>query len=132
MDYDDDTFGRAGITIKLANAYRMALINKTGKKTDRADAEKMAQIPKVGLMPECYVPTARGVSNMVRQYVRQAQAGARVVNRVCNLLDAHGRAVHAANIYSHKALLQMDALNLSDAQDDFVLKQHAGLKNGRI
>ena len=62
-----DTFGRAGITIKLANAYRMALINKTGKKTDRADAEKMAQIPKVGSMPECYVPTARGVSNMVRQ-----------------------------------------------------------------
>lgn len=23
------------------------------------------------------------------------------MNRVCNLLDAHGRAVHAANIYSH-------------------------------
>jgi len=120
-----DAFERAGIAIKLANAYRMALINKTGKKTDRIDAEKIAQILRMGSIPECYVPPAhtRGVRNMVRQHVRLAQARTRVVNQVHNLLDAHGRAVPAANTYSLKALSYLDALSLGNAQDDFVLRQ---------
>ncbi len=120
-----DAFERAGIGIKLANSYKMALINKTGKKTDKIDAEKIAQILRMGSIPECYVPPARtrGVRNMVRQHVRLVQARTRVVNRVHSLLDAHGKTVHAANMYSHKALSYPDSLSLGDAQDDFVLRQ---------
>ncbi|MCG8530871.1 MAG: IS110 family transposase [Desulfovibrionales bacterium] len=120
-----DAFERAGIAIKLANSYKMALINKTGKKTDKVDAEKIARILRMDSIPECYVPSAhtRGVRNMVRQHVRLAQARTRVINQVHNLLDAHGKAVHAANMYSHKALSYLDLLGLGDAQDDFVLRQ---------
>ena len=120
-----DAFERAGIAIKLANSYKMALINKTGKKTDKVDAEKIAQILRMGSIPECYVPSAhtRGVRNMVRQHVRLAQARTRVVNQVHSLLDAHGKTVQAANVYSRKALFYLDSLSLGDAQDDFVLRQ---------
>ncbi|MDE0266258.1 MAG: IS110 family transposase [Thaumarchaeota archaeon] len=122
-----DAFERAGVSIKLANSYKMALINRTGKKTDKVDAEKIAQVLRMGSIPECYVPSAhtRGIRNMVRQHVRLVQARARVVNQVHNLLDAHGRAVHATNMYSQKALSCLDSLSLGDAQDDFVLRQCA-------
>ena len=122
-----DAFERAGIAIKLANSYKMALINRTGKKTDKVDAEKIAQVLRMGSIPECYVPSAhtRGIRNMVRQHVRLVQARTRVVNQVHNLLDAHGRAVHAATAYSQRALSYLDSLSLGDAQDDFVLGQCA-------
>ncbi len=120
-----DAFGHVGIPIKLANSYKMALINKTGKKTDKIDAEKIAQILRMNSIPECYIPSkhVRAVRNMVRQHVRLVQARTRVINRVHNLLDAHGKAAHAANMYSHKALLCLETISLGDAQDNFVLKQ---------
>ena len=51
-----DAFEGAGIPIKLANTYRMVLISRTAKKTDRVDAEKIAQILRMGTIPECYCP----------------------------------------------------------------------------
>ena len=118
-------FERAGIDIKLANAYRMAIISKTAKKTDKVDAEKIAQILRMGMIPECYIPSAhvRGIRNMVRQHVRLTQARTKVVNQVHNLLDAHGESVYAVHVYSQKALLYLDALRLGSEQDEFVLRQ---------
>ena len=118
-------FERAGIEIKLANAYRMAIISKTAKKTDKVDAEKIAKILRMDMIPECHIPPARvrGIRNMVRQHVRLTQARTKVVNQIHNLLDAHGEAVRAANVYSQKALSYLDALRLGNDQDEFVLRQ---------
>ena len=120
-----NAFEDVGIPIKLANSYKMALINKTGKKTDKIDAEKIAQILRMNSIPECYIPSKhiRAIRNLVRQHVRLVQARTKVINQIHNLLDAHGKAAHAANMYSHKALFYLDTLNLGDAQDNFVLKQ---------
>ena len=117
-----DAFGRAGIAIKLANPYKMAPISRTGKKTDRVDAEKMARILGMGPIPECYVPSShtRGIRNMARRHVRLARAGTKVTNRVHGLLGAHGKAVQAANAYSQKSPFCSDPLCLGDARDDFV------------
>ena len=118
-------YKRAGIEIKLANAYNLAIISKTGKKTDKVDAEKIAKVLRMDMIPECHVPPAhvRGIRNMVRQHVRLTQARTRVVNQIHSLLDAHGEAVHAANVYSQKALSYLDALRLGNDQDEFVLRQ---------
>ncbi len=120
-----DEFERAGIEIKLANAYNLAIVSKTAKKTDKVDAEKIANVLRMGMIPECHVPPAhvRGIRNMVRQHVRLTQARTRVVNQIHNLLDAHGEAVHATNVYSQKALAYLDALRLGNEQDEFVLRQ---------
>ena len=59
-----------------ANAYNLAIISKTGKKTDKVDAEKIAKVLRMDMIPECHVPPAhvRGIRNMVRQHVRLTQA----------------------------------------------------------
>ena len=67
-----EAFEEAGVGIKMANTFGMAVINKTGKKTDKVDAQKIANVLRVGMIPECYVPSkkVRGIRNMVRHHVR--------------------------------------------------------------
>ena len=55
-----DAFEDAGIETKLANTFKMAIIiAKTGKKTDKVDAEKIAQILMMNMMipVPCASPT---------------------------------------------------------------------------
>ena len=53
-----DAFEGVGIPTRLVNTFKMALISKTGKKTDKVDAEKIVQILGMETIPECYVPPA--------------------------------------------------------------------------
>ena len=46
-----DAFEDAGIETKLANTFKMAIIAKTGKKTDKVDAEKIAQVLRMNMIP---------------------------------------------------------------------------------
>lgn len=101
------------------------MIRKTTKKTDKVDAEKIAQVLRMGMIPECYIQSmrVRDIRNMVWQHVRLMQARIRVVKQIHSLLDAHGEAIHVTNVYSQKALFYLDALCLDNDQDEFVLRQ---------
>ncbi|MCE2498056.1 MAG: hypothetical protein J4F28_03525, partial [Nitrosopumilaceae archaeon] len=46
-----------------------------------------------------------------------------MTNQVHSLLDAHGKAVQAANVHSQKSLFYLDSLCLGSAQDGSVLRQ---------
>ena len=120
-----DAFEQAGMEIKLANTYKMAIISKTGKKTDRVDAEKIAQILRMDMIPECHVPPAdvRGVRTMVRQRARIVQDRSRVINRLHNLLDRYDTTVDASNMYAIKAMEQLESLDLGSVHDEIVLLQ---------
>ena len=50
-----DALDSARIDVKLATCH-MTIIAKTGKKTDKVDAEKTAQILGMDMIPECHVP----------------------------------------------------------------------------
>jgi len=49
-----DAFGDAGMDINLADTLKMAIIARAGTKTDKIDAEKIAQTPRVGVIPELH------------------------------------------------------------------------------
>ena len=102
-----DALEDAGIEAKLANTFKMAIIiAKTGKKTDKVDAEKIAQILRMDMIPECYVPSLhiRGIRTMIRQRIKVVQDRTRVINRVHSLLDKYDVTVDAANMYAKKEL----------------------------
>ncbi len=122
-----DAFEAAGIDIKLANTYKMALIARTAKKTDRIDAEKIAQVLRMDMIPECYVPPGhtRGIRAMVRQRVRLVQDRTRVINRVHSLLDRHDIQMDASTMHSEKALGQLESAELGSGHDGLVLGQCA-------
>ena len=121
-----DAFDAAGIEIKLANTFHMAIIAKTAKKTDKIDAKKIAQILRMDMIPECYVPElrVRGIRAMVRQRIRIGQDRTRVINRLHSMLDRYDVDIDAANMYGKKALAQLEAVTLDSSHDALVLEQY--------
>ena len=117
-----DAFESAGIEIKLANTYKMAIIAKTAKKTDKVDARKIASILRMDMIPECYVPPAdiRVVRGIVRQRTRLVRERTMVINRAHSLMDAQGLKIDAKRMYSDKALEQMEQCGAG-----FVMEQYA-------
>ena len=122
-----DAFEEAGIKILPADTYRMALIAKTAKKTDKVDAEKIANILRMGTIPECYVPPAgiRGVRAMVREGVRTAWDRTRVTNRVHSLPGRNNLTIDASEMHAKKAIAQMEDISLKSVHDEIILHRHA-------
>ena len=120
-------FEEVGIDIKLANTFKMAIIAKTGKKTDKVDAEKIAHVLRMDMIPECYVPSrdVRGIRTMVNQRVKLARDRTRVINRVHNLLDRHDNHIDASSLATEKAIKQMESMELNSIHDKIVLEQSA-------
>ena len=121
-----DTFEAAGIPIKLANTFHMAIIAKTAKKTDKVDAKKIAHVLRMNMIPECYVPESRirGIRAMVRQRIRMTQDRTRIINRMHSMLDRYDVAIDATHMYAEKALAQLDAITLDSPHDALVLEQY--------
>ena len=122
-----DAFEKAGIVIFLANTYKMALIAKTGKKTDKIDAEKIANIVRMDFIPECYVPgkKIRGLRALVRQRISLVQDRTSYINRVHSLLDRHDLEIDSTSMYSKKALAQLFAAKLDPIEDEMALQRYA-------
>ena len=122
-------FEDAGIDIKLADTYKMVLISRTSKKTDKIDAEKIAQVLRMGMLPECHVPDAgtRAQRQLIRRRVSLGQDRTRATNRLRALLDMHGRTVNASRLYLKKAMAQLSGMILGDGEDSVdtaVLRSH--------
>ena len=68
-------FETAGIEIQLGNTSKMRYISVTGKKTDKIDAEKIAQLLQMDMIPRCHVPSAH--VRMMRHGTPENNDGAR-------------------------------------------------------
>ncbi len=126
----DRTSGASGATgtgIKLANTHRMALIARTAKKTDMVDAEKIAQVPGTGMIPERCVPPGhtRGIRAMAGHRVRLARDRTRVTSRARSLPGRHDIQMDASTMHSEKALGQPESAGPGSVCDGAVLVQCA-------
>ena len=79
------------------------------------------------MIPECYVPPAhiRGLRAMARQRIKAVQDRTRIINRVRSICDRHDIVIDASNMYSVKALEQLEFVSLKHAYDEIVLQQCA-------
>jgi len=118
-------FEAAGIRILPADTFKMAIIARTGKKTDKVDAEKIAQVLRMGMIPECHVPSAgsRAARDGLRQRAKLVQDRTRVVNRLRNLPGRHDAELEASQAYSAKAIARMSAMDLGE--DTGTVRQYA-------
>ena len=119
-------FEAAGIPIKLANTYKMAIIAKTGKKTDKVDAQKIAQVLRMDMIPECYVPKPdiRGIRAMIRQHIKIVHDRTRVINRVRSLLDRHDVSIDTVQVYAVKTMQYLESVSLDEIHDEIILQQY--------
>ena len=121
-----EAFEDAGIRIRLANPYKLALITKSAKKTDREDAYKLARLLRFGMVDACHVPAkhVRGIRTLIRHHVRLTQDRTKVINRIRGALDAYNVGVEATKLYSLKGIRQLEQTELGTANETFVLQRH--------
>jgi len=92
----------ARINIMLAHPYKIALVTKDDKKTDKVDAYKIAELLRLNTLHPCPVsmPHVRGIRDMIWCRVRPVQDRTRIINRVRNILDAYNMTTQVAKLYS--------------------------------
>ena len=121
-----EAFEDAGVRIFLASPYKLKMITKSAKKTDREDAHKLAVLLRSGMIDACHVPTkhVRGIRTPIRHHVMLTQDRTKVINRIRGILDAYNVSIEAQKMYSLKGIRQLEATELGTANETFVLQKH--------
>lgn len=120
-----DAFEDAGIKIKLANTFEMSVISKADKKTDKVDAQKIANILRMDMIPECHVPSKeiRDIRNMVRHQATMMRDRTHVTNRVHGMLEGCGLSVRDADMYSQQGIAHLEDIVLPTLHETQILQQ---------
>jgi transposase len=102
-------------SIHLANSGKVRLIAESRLKNDRVDARILADLLRVGYLPEVYIPnyTIRGWRCQVSHRIRLVRDRIRIKNRILGLINREGHRITAADPFSKKGRQQLDSLPLS-------------------
>ncbi len=104
-------------SLHLANAGKVRLIAESRLKNDRIDARILADLLRVGYLPEVYIPnyTICQWRCLVSHRIRLVRDRTRVKNRILGLLNRAGHHITAADPFGKKGRQQLEALELSPA-----------------
>ena len=111
-------FERRGIPITLANPLRLKMA-QSGIKTDKRDAERLANKLRLDDIPACHVlgPEARRTMDILRQRILLVQERTRYLNRQHSILDKYDHTVKVRSSTSgerHQSYLDSLKLGTGD------------------
>jgi transposase len=123
-----DRLEALGFQVVLSNPAKTRVIAEARIKTDRVDAETLAQLLRADLLPLCYVPNVeeRGWRQLVRQRMCLVKARTEVKNRVQSLLHRHGLKCPYDDVFSKGGLGWLRGLELNPV-DGVVLESELAL-----
>ncbi len=115
---------KAGIKIKMANPSRIGLITKSEKKTDRNDADVLADLLRTNLLPTCYVPPQKIMERreLTRQRDGLVQQTTRLKNQMHALLTSEGISCPYADIFGKTSKEWLDGCGLSPTRKGYLLQ----------
>ena len=114
-----NAFEAVGISIYLANTFKMKIISDTGDaKTDKIDAYKIADTLRLQKVPKCHVPSShtRGVRQMIRYQIRKVRERTATVNFTRDCLERYDYTIKGS-LYLKKNLEKMSEIKLDGAED---------------
>ena len=102
-------------SIHLANPGKVRLIAESRLKNDRIDARILADLLRVGYLPEVYIPnyTIRVWRCLVSHRIGLVRDRTRMKNRILGLINREGHRIPAADPFGKKGRQQLDSLELS-------------------
>ena len=101
-----DRLEAKGLQVVLSNPAKTRVIAEARIKTDKVDAETLAQLLRADLLPLCYVPNVeeRSRRQLIRQRMCLVKARTEVKNRVQSLLHRHGLKCPYVDVFSKRGL----------------------------
>ena len=102
-------------SIHLANPGKVRLIAESRLKNDRIDARILADLLRVGYLPEVYIPnyTIRGWRCLVSHRIHLVRDRTRMKNRILGLINREGHRITATDPFGKRGRQQLDSLELS-------------------
>jgi transposase len=103
------------LDVTLANPLQLDWITAAAQKTDDIDAEKLASLLKVDMVPESYVPPKeiRRRRELTRSRQRLVKEQTRFKNEIHALLDRHG-ILYEGDLFSQAGLEFLEELELAE------------------
>lgn len=110
-----DRLEASGFQVVLSNPAKTRVIAEARIKTDKVDAETLAQLLRADLLPLCYVPRVeeRGRRQLIRERTSLVKARTEVKNRVQSLLHRCGFRCPYGDVFSKRGLEWLRGLNLN-------------------
>ena len=92
VNYLVDQLKAHGMTVKILNPNKIRAVGLGGKKTDKRDAEALAECLKVNFIPEVYHKSlgARRIKSMLRAREQYVNTRVRLVNHIRGLMREDG------------------------------------------
>lgn len=102
-------------SVHLANPGKVRLIAESRLKNDRIDARILADLLRVGYLPEVYVPDeqVRQWRCLVSHRVRLVRDSTRLKNRILGLINREGFCIGASDPFGKQGRAEFDSLALS-------------------
>lgn len=102
-------------SVHLANPGRVRLIAESRLKSDRADARILADLLRVGYLPEVYIPEeeVQRWRCLIQHRIRLVRDRTRLKNRILGLINREGCRITASDPFGKKGRAQFDDLALS-------------------
>lgn len=114
------------VKLVLANPFKVKAIAEAQIKNDRIDAKTLAQLLRVNMIPECYIPTSdeRMYKNLIRHRVSLVRMRTQLKNKVHTLLARNGINEDAvySDIFGKKGRAWLADLNLP-THEQWILNQ---------
>jgi len=109
-------------SIHLANPYKVRLIAESRLKNDQIDACILADLLRVGYLPEVYIPTDQVISwrRLISHRIHLVQDRTRCRNRILDMISREGLRVKVGDAFGKSGRAEMDKLSLSEQSRSFV------------
>ena len=104
-------------SVHLANPGKVRLIAESRLKNDRIEARILADLLRVGYLPEVYIPEdeIQKLRCLVQHRIRLVRDRSRLKSRILGLLNREGCRLTASDPFGRKGRAQIDSLQLSDS-----------------
>lgn len=113
--------------VTLAHPMKVKLIAEAKVKTDKIDANVLAQLLRCDLLPEAYVPgkETRAIKNMLRQRMFLIRIKTMVKNRIHTILDRHPeindeKKIIGTDLFSPNGVKWMKSLKFEGIDQDLL------------
>jgi len=112
------------LKVEMSNPHKMRLIAESEKKTDRTDAEVLADLLRTGMLPTCYVPPKeiRELRDIVRHRKVLVETVTVLKNKIRAILRREGVKCPFRDVLGKDAMKWLSEVEVSPIQKDAILK----------
>lgn len=124
-----DSLKELGLTVHVANPYKVKLIAESRCKTDKIDSRILMELLAIGFLPTCYQPTPeeRELREQLRWRAHLVRNATRIKVRIHSLLDKENLGTVGPALFSARGRQHLESVKLSTPARQALLEEHMQL-----